>query len=203
MPPVSSRSIRLRCCFSSRSTSPRIDVIRRPTSGLSTLLLASNKVDSPEVGRRMTSILGEVERLEKQHLNLIERELTGGIKGAQAKLGPSDQEPDKKSSTDHKEFSRALQTAGEHQDHVIRSLETMLGDLTEWDGYRRFAQEVAQIRQEEEDLKQRTKQSGASTLGKEVKDIDLQQQADLKKLAHRQSELARRFDKLQQEMGQM
>jgi len=163
--------------------------------------LASNKVDSPEVGRRMTSILDEVDRLEKQHLNAIERDLTSAIKGAQAKLG--DQEPEKKTSTDHQEFSRSLASAGGHQDQVIQSLETMLGELTEWDGYRRFGQDVAQIRHDEDEIQQHTKQLGAQTLGKEFKDLDAQQQADLKKLAHRQSELARRFDKLQQEMGQM
>ena len=47
---------------------------------------------------------------------------------------------------------------------------------------------------------QGTQQTGAKTLSKEFKDLDPQQQADLKKLANRQHDLARHFDKLQQQM---
>lgn len=229
--------------------------------------LESNRVDSPDLRRRMESLLDEIGRLEEEHLGTIERELTSAIKGAQsqpaaskgsakdsgkpggepAKAGQTGQPsgPDRSTGADkpkeagkgnkdaaspHKDdkpsdldkpaghdkaqsapaqpreqppgdpVARSLATAGEHQDEVIGSLESMLGQLSKWDNYRRFAREVAQVRRDQEDVLLGTQQLGAKTLSRDFKDLEPQQQADLKKLANRQHDLARQFDKLQQQM---
>ncbi len=98
--------------------------------------------------------------------------------------------------------ARELANAGEHQERVIESLEAMLGRLGQWDNYRRFGREVAQLRQQQEDLLTSTREAAGKTLGKDLKDLDPQQQADLKKVAGRQTELARQLDKLEQQMSE-
>lgn len=162
--------------------------------------LSSNKVDSPDVERRMRAIQTEIDRLAEENLSVIERELTSAIKGAQAALPGADAA--KPSSKANSAIAGSLKTAGENQDAVIRSLEGMLRELSQWDNYRRFGRDVAQIKRDQDDILERTRQLGTRTLTKDLKDLDAQQQADLHKLAARQQELARRFDKVQQEMDQ-
>lgn len=165
--------------------------------------LASNKVDSPDIQRRMTSILGEIDQLGKQHLNAIERELTGAIKGAQAQLpAAGEKKPPAPTSADS-QVKDALTAAGQHQDAVIKSLETMLGELSQWDNYRRFARDIGQVQREQENLAERVRQIGGETRGKDVKELNAQQQADLKKLGAQQQDLARRFERVQQQMDDM
>ena len=42
--------------------------------------------------------------------------------------------------------------AGRHQDHVIASLEAMLGQLRQWDDFRRFHRDMAQLLRDQEEL---------------------------------------------------
>ncbi len=79
----------------------------------------------------------------------------------------------------------------------------MLSELGQWDSYRRFAREIAQLQRDQEEIARATKEMGGKTLGREAKDLDAQQQADLKKLASLQNELSRRLEKTQQQMAQM
>ena len=58
----------------------------------------------------------------------------------------------------------------------------MLGDLSEWDNYRRFHRDIGQLRQDQEQVAGETATLGRQTLSKDVKDLDAQQQADLAKL---------------------
>jgi hypothetical protein len=164
--------------------------------------LASNRIDNADVSRRMQDILGEIGRLESDHLAPIERELTSAIKGAQVDLADSiaSGQPDRPQSP---AVGAALADAGSHQDKVIASLEGMLANLSEWDNYRRFGRDVAQVEREQEEVERSTAQIGSKTLGKDLKDLEPQQQAELKKLSSRQSELGRRFDKLLQQMDEV
>ena len=96
--------------------------------------LKNNKVDSPDVERRMTGLLDEIGRIEREHLTTIERELNGAIKGATAGL-PDDAktEPPAADKPADPRIGKSITTAGEQQDEVIASLERMLGDLSKWD----------------------------------------------------------------------
>lgn len=150
--------------------------------------LTNNKVDSPDVERHMRRLLDELGRLGEQELPVISRELTTALKSSQADAG------------DQQAAGRALAAAGRHQDEVIRSLEQMLGELSEWDNYRRFHREIGQLRHDQETINEQTAELGRQTLAKDFKDLTAQQQADLKKLAARQLELSRQFDKIEQRM---
>ncbi len=122
--------------------------------------LANNLVDSPDMERRMTSIAEELTRLGEGHLGTIERELTSAIKAAQATLprdgeaGPADPR-----------IEQSLAAAGQSQDEVIKSLDAMVDDLRQWDSYRRFAREVAQLQAAQEQLANATKEVARMTLG--------------------------------------
>ena len=163
--------------------------------------LESNRVDNADVARRMQAMLAEIARLESDHLAPIERELTSAIKGAQVDLADAaaQKQPDRPQSP---AVGTALAVVGTNQDEVIRSLEAMLGNLSEWDSYRRFGRDVAQIEREQEEVEKATQQAAGKTLGKDPKDLDPQQLAELKKISGRQSELGRRFDKLLQQMDE-
>jgi hypothetical protein len=172
--------------------------------------LENNRVDSPDIERHMTSILAELDRLDREHLGPVERELTSLIKAAQAKLAADTAEPAERSNPVQSApkakpdpaISQSLSTAGENQQQVIGSLENMLRELGQWESYRRFAREIAQLHRDQEQIAAATKELGQKTLGKELKDLDPQQQADLKKLSSQQTELSRRLERVQQQMAE-
>lgn len=160
--------------------------------------LHNNRVDSPDLERQMTSIATELERVDKEHLGEVERELTSLIKAAQTGLS----DPQSAGKADPMQRD-ALTTVGQNQDQVISSLERMLAELGQWDNYRRFAREIAQLQQAQGEITEATKAIGAKTLGRDWKDLDAQQQADLKKLSAGQMELSRRLEKTEQQMAEM
>ncbi len=161
--------------------------------------LVNNKVDSPDVQRRMQGLLEEIERLDREHLPAIGRELTAAIKTAQNDL--QDSPPPQASSSDSV-LNTSLASVGKHQDEVIASLERMLNQLTRWDNYRRFHRELGQLIRSQEDLNRRTLELGQRTLAKELRDLLPQELADLKVAARQQSELARQLDRIFQGMDE-
>jgi hypothetical protein len=157
--------------------------------------LASNQIESDEIGRRMQAILSTLESLESEHLTPAEHRLTFAVKAAQADLADATA-AGKADFQQSESVAPALAEVDLHQQAVIRALEEMLSELGQWDSYRRFARDIAQLVHDQTELEQATKQLGLRLLGKQLKDLDPQQQADLKKLANRQAELSRGFDKL-------
>jgi hypothetical protein len=180
-----------------------------PTEGLPAQIadflsdLANNRVDNPDIERRMAGIVDEIDRLGGEHLTPIERELTSVIKAAQSKLPEDAQKPPTTKSEPDALLNKSLTSAGMNQDQVIDSLEKMLDDLGLWDSYRRFAREIAGLQRDQQEIARATKEIGQKTVGRETKDLDAQQQADLKKLAGQQVELSRKLEKVQQQMAQM
>ncbi len=167
-----------------------------PTQVLSLLAdLENNKVDSPDVRRRMEEILAGIGRLEREHLPAVARDLTAAVKVGQVHL-------DRGEAGSLDEISRLLAGAGAHQDAVIRELESMLGELAPWESYRRFHRELTQLLREQEDLVRRSSEVARRTLTKERRDLLPQDLADLRRLARQQFDLARRLDRLQQQLGE-
>lgn len=159
--------------------------------------LENNRLDNPELQRRMQALVAEIERLEHEHLGAIGHELTAAIKTAQIRLQDQAKSPPADAAT-----AEALIRAGRHQDQVIVSLEAMLGQLRQWDDYRRFHRDVAQLLRDQEELTRNAADVGRRTLTMELKDLSPQESADLKVLTGRQLELARRLDRIEQEMEQ-
>ncbi len=179
--------------------------------------LDNNKIDNSDVQRRMQGLRDELGRLGESTLPSISRNLTSSLKNFQAQdqqggkpgeskpseTKPVEKKPGEKKPAEKSPGGQALAEAGQRQDEVINSLEQMLSELSEWDNYRRFHREISQLRREQEELAGETGKLGNQTLTKDVKDLDAQQSADLKKLGQRQMEMARHFDKVQQQMEEI
>ena len=158
--------------------------------------LANNRVDSPDIQRRMQGLLADLDRLDREHLGVIGRELTAAIKAAQING------PQKPAAAADAGLAPSLANVGQHQDRVIETLQSLLGQLNQWDNYRRFHRDVAQLLRDQEEVARRSGEVGRTTLGKESKDLLPQETAELKILASRQWELARWLDRIEQEMEQ-
>ena len=76
----------------------------------------------------------------------------------------------------------------------------MLGQMNQWDSYRRFYRDIEQVLRDQEELAHQTGEVGRRTLTKELKDLQPHDLADLKCLAERQLDLARRWIGFEQEM---
>ena len=151
--------------------------------------LENNRLASPEVRGRMQTLLDEIARLDREHLTAIDHDLVEAAKSAQAPPPGED-----------KATAALLHGAGGHQDQVIASLEAILGRMSQWGSYRRFQHDVEQLLHDQELLAHETADIGRLTVTKDLKDLEPQQLADLKVLAGRQLDLARRLDRVLQEM---
>ena len=100
--------------------------------------------------------------------------MTAAIKTAQIRL------QEKPAAARRRHAGRAGR--GGAQDQVIASLEAMLDQLRQWDDYRRFHRDVAQLLREQEELARGAAEVGRRTLTRELKDLSPQETADLKVL---------------------
>ena len=170
--------------------------------------LRNNNVKGAQIERRMTDLLVEIEQLGHEHLPTIGRELNRALKRGQEQLPGAGEldDPDvdsERQAGGNAEIEKSLSVAGEHQDAVIDSLEQLLSNLSEWSQYRRLHGEVAAVAREQQQLAEETKEIGRETLSKQPDELSSQQRADLKKLAERQQQLARRFDSAVARMEQI
>lgn len=156
--------------------------------------LETNRIENPQCARRMQGLLDEFTRLQREHLAPIGDALTLAVKGAQIRL-QSSPPPAGRDAEDEALLTRA----GEHQQHVIDALEDALAQLRQWDDYRRFRQDVAQLILDQREVARAAAELGLRTLGRDLKE---QETADLAALVERQSELARRQNRIEQEMEQ-
>jgi hypothetical protein len=159
--------------------------------------LETNRVDSPDLQRRVERLLAEFNRLGREELPVISSRLTAAIKGSQIRL----QSLPRPAGNDAESESH-LTTAGQHQQHVIAALEAMLAGMRQWDDYRRFHREVAQLLRDQKAVSRNTTEMAGQTVGRDLKDLSPQESADLKILEERQLELTRRETRLEQEMEQ-
>jgi hypothetical protein len=174
-----------------------------PQSGIEaqvvTLLaeLDDNRLADQAASRRMSDLLTKVREINRQPLPVISQELTAAVKSARAAVESSGNE--NKCADNAADMSRSLRAAGKEQEQVVARLESLLGELSQWDNFSRLAREVSQIRLDEEKLAHDTeslqlKVAAATTSGAGDQRIVARQLSQL------QLELARRFDKLQTRM---
>lgn len=156
--------------------------------------LANNHLDNPEMHRRMQAIADGLARLDQNELPAAEQSLTESVKAAEdtprgAAIPPAGR--------------HSLADAGRLQESIATTLESLLGDLAEWNSFNAVARQLAEIRRDHSDIEQATRVMSAATLTSDIQDLDPQQQADLKKLSDRQTDLVRQLDKLVSRMGQV
>lgn len=175
-----------------RSLASRGDGLRAQLRGVLTDI-ENNQLDNPEIKRRTEAIEQELARIERELLPRIEQALTSSQKRIKANRSGD-------ASPLDDTIAGELNDAGRHQDQVIFHLEHLLGGLSQWDSQRRLVRELSDLHDGQQELTRRTAQLGRETLAKRTPQLTSQQQADLKKLAAEQHELARRLDSVQQNM---
>lgn len=160
--------------------------------------LDNNGVDNADVRNRMEDILARLDQLDRQHLPAITFHLTAAIKAAQIEL---EQQPGKGGPERAAENAGPpLGAAGKEQETVIAALEELLGELAQWENYRQFHRQLAQVLREQKDLIGQTATLARNTLGKNLRDLSPQETAELRIQARRQAELARQFSRIEDEM---
>jgi hypothetical protein len=177
-----------------------------PQSGVEAQLVAllseldSNRLADQAAARRMNDLLAKVREINRQPLPSISQELTAAVKSARVAVESSENE--KKCEDNAADTSRSLGAAGKEQDDVVARLESLLGELSQWDNFSRLAREVSQIRVDEEKLVADTQAlqfKAAAATNPDAADS----RAAARQLSQRQLELARRFDKLQTRMEEL
>ena len=157
--------------------------------------LQNNGVLGTDVQRRMQGLLSDIERLNGQFLMPISRELTAVGKSIQIQFqdhaGPAPLDA---------KTAGSLAAIRKGQDQAAAFLEQMLAQLSQWDNYRRLHREMEQLLHDQEDVGRDAAQVGRRTLSQDLKDLAAQDSAELKHVADRQFELARRLNHSFQEM---
>jgi hypothetical protein len=157
----------------------------------------NNRLDSPDLVDRMRDILAELERVGREHLPEIGRELTSAIKTAEVSL--SEKKP---AAQNLIAASASLDSAATRQEQVVAALESLLARLKQSEGYQRFHRELSLLLRDQEETQRRTGEAGKRTLTKPLAELPPQDVADLRILAARQGEHARTLDRILQSMQQ-
>jgi len=172
--------------------------------------LTNNKIDSPDIQRRMQAVVAELDRLGNEELAAIASQLGESLKVLQTAIeempiadaaAADGANPASKTGSAAGQTLRApLAEIQRNQDRVIAALEKLRDELQRWDSLRRFHRDLAQLAQEQQELADRTTSTARRTFSKEPQDLTPQDRADLGLAATRQVDLAQRLERLQADM---
>jgi hypothetical protein len=174
------------------------ELLTSPSEGVPMHLVAlladleNNGLDNSDSRRRLGTLRDELDRLGRDVLPPIGRELIALVKTSQ--VGREGQ-----GRGDAAETIISLAGVGRRQDEVVASLEDQIRRLTRWNGCRRFQREISLLLHTQEEVTQQTARAGRRTLARELRDLSPGDAADLKAAAGGQLELARRLDRVLQE----
>lgn len=175
------------------------------TSQIDSLLveLENNNLESPELQSRLQDLKQAITQVATDPLATAEQELVDALKQSQTILETTEDGEERQATAADETVGETLTAAGQSQDTVIQSLESLLSELGQWNNYRQFAQEISDVRREQHELAEQTAELGRRTLTRGVEDLTPQEMADLTKLAQQQQELAHRFERVMQGMREM
>jgi DNA repair exonuclease SbcCD ATPase subunit len=168
-------------------------LVGRTSTGAATILaniladLSANRLELPEMADRCTEILAALDRLEAERFPAAAASFADLLRETR-------QENSKNGDT-----KASLIALGKQQEQIAETLESLLGKLTEWDTFQRIRRDLVQIRDDQKTLAVSTQKLQAEVL---TSDANPQQHADGRQLGRQQSELVRRFEKLQQRLGE-
>jgi hypothetical protein len=155
-----------------------------------------NRLDNDAIRERMQLMLQKIRGLGQNQLPIVHRELTAALKTARAKLTNA------KSESAKSQVGGRIQLTTATQDQIIQVLESLLGQLTQWDSYQRVARDINNVKREQQEVTQKTDDLRLKLL-QSTNQLTPAEKAELKRVANRQKELARRFERIQSRMEQM
>ncbi len=154
--------------------------------------LTSNRVSNSQMHRRLQGLADEIARLDREELAHVERDLTMALKlnGESSPAAPSS-------------IRQSLTGVDHFQEAIAAALEKMLGDFNQWNSLRGVTHDLVELRRDQAEQQKNIKELAPQTLTKDPRDLSPAQQAELARLANRQADLSRRFEKLLQHMDQV
>lgn len=158
--------------------------------------LENNGIDNADARQRMNGLLEELDRLDKEVIPPLGRNLTAAMKTAQVN------QEGQGIAAAIAGVRKSLVAAADRQDEIIAALDRQIRQLGRWDSYRRLHRDLAQLLRDQEEAAHRTTEIGRRTLTQDLRDLAPQDLADLHAAAARQLELARLLDRVLQEAEQ-
>lgn len=155
-------------------------------------MMTNNRIDSPDLTRRMQQILDSIDLIGRRDLPQANAALIQAVKDAQFAAGEN--------SASDPRLAADVQSAATAQERAIAELQRTLGELATWNNYRRFFRDLGQIRQDQTQLTRDLAELPAANLGKSRNELTPQEQSDLARLQARHDDLARRLEALQGQM---
>lgn len=150
--------------------------------------LNSNQLAGSDAALRMERLANTLDLVNRERLPNLQSEFVRATKAARV-------------ADEGNDIETLLTSVGGRQDAVAADLQSMIEQLAQWDDYRRFAQEVAKLLRDQQELS--TRVGELTTIGQRFESLSTQQRADLERAAGEQLELARRLDRLQTEMDRL
>jgi hypothetical protein len=165
-----------------------------------------NRLPISELGASMERLVSELERLSSDSLAVAERELVAtrkSVDGAQ-----NDEAADNALlsivAAQARRLQDSLTAAGIAQDDVIITLERLISEFSDRADYRRLAQQLAELRQDQLAHQHAARTDiGLETLPLQLSELSRAQRASLNKASAGQTAIAARFEQILQAMQEM
>ncbi len=160
----------------------RVDSVTSRARGL-LAELDSNQLAEELSRRRLSRITQAIDGLGSQTLPALESTLSRAVKSLP------------------KSVADELREVATRQGEVLTTLQSLVRELTQWRDRRELAREVTDLAKTQDELNRDTLELAPSTIGRSVPQLSSQQQADVAKLADRQSRMAERIEQLRQRLA--
>ncbi|HUE13007.1 MAG TPA: DUF4175 family protein [Planctomycetaceae bacterium] len=175
------------------------DVLASPADGAAAAVrglldeMRQNHIASPQTRQRLERFDRELSELGQSHLAAVDNHLTRAVKTA-------DLPTPAPHGAAQAEQSKSLKSARREQGIVLESLRTMLGDLAQWRDSQGIREGLRELVEAQDKLNGETADLSRVTLAKPLSELAKQEQADLARLAERQSQLAEQVERIGQRL---
>lgn len=154
--------------------------------------MQSNRIDDPTTVRRLEQLREQLQRIEREQLLPIGRELTFAVKSLRSQLQRDGSPNDPQLAAEEQAaLVDSLDRAVGRAEEVIAALERLLGELGRWNQFREFQAAWNRFLEQQTDLTAKTRELAKRTLTKTVDQLSPDEAATLRVLSGRQAELAR------------
>jgi hypothetical protein len=175
------------------------DVLASPADGAAATVrglldeMRQNHIASPQTRQRLERFDRELSELGQSHLAAVDNHLARAVKTA-------DLPTPAPHGAAQAEQAKSLKSARREQGIVLESLRTMLGDLAQWRDSQGIREGLRELVEAQDKLNGETADLSRVTLAKPLSELAKQEQADLARLAERQSQLAEQVERISQRL---
>ena len=162
-------------------------------------MLDRSQIGEVDVRTRVEKTLTELKELGEADLDPALRLSTNARQTLQAERDQQDKGNDEVDGVlppeVGQEVTDQLANASKRQDAAVAKLESLLDDLSAWDNYRKFGQELSDLLRQQRDIQRQTQEVAKESLSRSGRELDGNARAAQRGAAARQLDLARRTDR--------